>query len=91
MAILLPFFLLKYDNVLLISLRGGMYVILPVLLYIIFMALFFKEDKRLLPMLIPYVLVYSTIKVATISYLYTRYLTGMGLNVRFGPRKLKVK
>ena len=76
MAILLPYFLLQYDNTLLISLRGLLYIILPVLLYIIFMALFFKEEKKLLPMLIPYVLVYSTIKVVTISYLYLWYVTG---------------
>jgi Glycosyltransferases, probably involved in cell wall biogenesis len=91
MAMLLPYFLLQYDNTLLISLRGLVYIMLPVLLYIIFLASFFKEEKKLLPMLIPYVLVYSTIKVVTISYLYLCYVTRRGLNVRFGPRIMKVK
>jgi hypothetical protein len=91
MAILLPYFLLQYDNILLISLRGLLYIIIPILLYIIFMALFFKEEKKLLPILIPYVLVYSTIKVVTISYLYLLYITGKGLNIKFGPRNMKVK
>lgn len=91
MAILLPYFLLQYDNTLLISLRGFLYITLPVLLYIIFMASFFKEEKKLLPMLIPYVLVYSTIKVVTISYLYLCYVTRRGLTIKFGPRIMKVK
>jgi len=91
MAILLPYFLLQYDNILLISLRGLIYILIPVLLYITFLGLFFKKDKRLLPMLIPYVLVYSTIKVVTISYLYLLYITGRGLNIKFGPRNMKVK
>ncbi len=87
----LPYLLLQYDNLLLISLRGLSYSIFPVLLFIIFTASIFTRDKKLLPMLIPYVLVYSTIKVVTISYLYLCYLTGRGLKIQFGPRIIEVR
>lgn len=87
----LPYLLLQYDNLLLISLRGLSYSILPVLLFIVFIASLFSRDKKLLPMLIPYVLVYSTIKVVTISYLYLCYLTGRGLKIQFGPRIIEVR
>lgn len=87
----LPYLLLQYDNLMLISLRGLSYSIFPVLLFIAFTASLFSRDKKLLPMLIPYVLVYSTIKVATISYLYLCYLTGRGLKIQFGPRTIEVR
>ena len=87
----LPYLLFQYDNLLLISLRGLSYSILPVLLFIVFTASLFSRDKKLLPMLIPYVLVYSTIKVVMISYLYLCYLTGRGLRIQFGPRTIEVR
>jgi Glycosyltransferases, probably involved in cell wall biogenesis len=87
----LPYLLLQYGNLLLISLRGLSYSLFPVLLFILFTALIFTKDKKLLPMLIPYVLIYSTIKVVTISYLYLCYLTGRGLKIQFGPRTIEVR
>ncbi|AKB52453.1 Putative glycosyl transferase [Methanosarcina barkeri str. Wiesmoor] len=91
LVMFLPYLLLQYDNLLLISLRGLSYSILPVLIFIVFTASLFSKDKKLLPMLIPYVLVYSTIKVVTISYLYLCYLTGRGLKIQFGPRIIEVR
>jgi cellulose synthase/poly-beta-1,6-N-acetylglucosamine synthase-like glycosyltransferase len=67
LVILLPYFLLQYDNILFISLRGLLYTIIPIILFTIFISPLFSRDKKLLPMLIPYVLAYSTIKVITIS------------------------
>jgi cellulose synthase/poly-beta-1,6-N-acetylglucosamine synthase-like glycosyltransferase len=91
LVILLPYFLLQYDNILLISLRGLLYTIIPILLFTIFISPLFTKEKKLLPMLIPYVLVYSTIKVVTISYLYLCYLTGRKLKIQFGPRLIEVR
>jgi len=91
LVILLPYFLFQYDNILLISLRGILYTIVPILLFILFISSLFTKEKKLLPMLVPYVLIYSTIKVITISYLYLCYLTGRKLKIQFGPRLIEVK
>lgn len=91
LAILLPYFLFQYDNIRLISLRGILYTIIPILLFTLFISSLFTKEKKLLPMLIPYVLIYSTIKVVTISYLYLCYLMGRKLKIQFGPRIIEVK
>jgi cellulose synthase/poly-beta-1,6-N-acetylglucosamine synthase-like glycosyltransferase len=91
LAILLPYFLLQYDNVLLISLRGILYTVIPILLFTLFISSIFTKKKKLLLMLVPYILIYSTIKVVIISYLYLCYLTGRKLKIQFGPRLIEVK
>jgi len=92
LAILLPYFLIQYDNIMLISLRGILYTVIPILLFALFISsIFFAKEKKLLLMLIPYVLIYSTIKVVTISYLYLCYLVGKKLKIQFGPRLIEVK
>lgn len=91
LAVLLPFFLLQYDNILLISLRGILYTVIPILLFALFTSSILTKKKKLLPMLVPYILIYSTIKVVTISYLYLCYLTGRKLKIQFGPRLIEVK
>jgi cellulose synthase/poly-beta-1,6-N-acetylglucosamine synthase-like glycosyltransferase len=92
LAILLPYFLIQYDNIMLISLRGILYTVIPILLFALFISsIFFAKEKKLLLMLIPYVLIYSTIKVVTISYLYLCYLAGKKMKIQFGPRLIEVK
>jgi cellulose synthase/poly-beta-1,6-N-acetylglucosamine synthase-like glycosyltransferase len=91
LAMLLPYFLFQYDNILLISLRGILYTIIPIVLFTLFTSSILIKQKKLLPILIPYVLIYSTIKVVTISYLYLCYLTGRKLKIQFGPRLIEVK
>ncbi len=89
--ILLPYFLLQYDDILRISVRGFLFMIVFLIPYTLAIASFFTKNKKLLPMLVPYVLVYSTIKVVILSYLYLCYITGRGLKVQFGSRILKVR
>lgn len=91
LALLLPYFLLQYDNIMLISLRGILYTVTPILLFTLLTSPIFMKNKKLLPMLIPYILIYSTIKVVTISYLYLCYLTGRKLKIQFGSRLIEVK
>jgi len=92
LAILLPYFLIQYDNIMLISLRGILYTFIPILLFALFISsIFFTKEKKLLLMLIPYVLIYSTIKVVTISYLYLCYLVGRKVKIQFGPQLIEVK
>lgn len=88
---LLPYLLLQYDNLMRISLRGLLFMVVFLILYTVAIASFFTKNKKLLPMLLPYVLIYSTIKVVIISYLYLCYITGRGLKVRFGSRTMKVR
>lgn len=89
--LLLPYFLLQYDNIALILLRGFPYIIAPILSYTIFVSPLFSRKKKLLPIMIPYVLIYITMKVMLITYLYLCYLTGKGVRIQFGPRTIEVK
>ena len=91
LALLLPYFLLQYDNIRLISLRGILYTVIPIILFTIFTSSILIKKRKLLPMLIPYVMIYSTIKVVIISYLYLSYLIGRKLKIQFGPRLIEVK
>lgn len=91
MILLIPYFLLLYNKIQFVALSGLLYILIPILLYILFTGFFFIHDKKLLPMLIPYVIVYSTIRVFVLSYIYICYLTGRGLNVKFGSRIINAK
>lgn len=91
MILLTPYFLLQYNNVTHIALRGLLNIIIPVLLYIVLTGWLFGHDKKLLPMLIPYVIIYSTFRVFVLSYIYICYLTGMGLKIKFGSRTINAK
>jgi cellulose synthase/poly-beta-1,6-N-acetylglucosamine synthase-like glycosyltransferase len=91
MMIALPYLLLQYDNFTFVALRGILYIIIPVLLYIAFTAMFFAKNKKLLWSMIPYIVVYSTFRVVLLSYLYICHLTGKGLNIQFGSRVIKAK
>jgi cellulose synthase/poly-beta-1,6-N-acetylglucosamine synthase-like glycosyltransferase len=50
-----------------------------------------SKAKKLIPLLVPYTLVYLTMRIIVQSYLYVRYLSGRGISVRFGPRTIKIK
>jgi cellulose synthase/poly-beta-1,6-N-acetylglucosamine synthase-like glycosyltransferase len=91
MILLTPYFLLQYNNVTHIAFRGLLHIIIPVLLYIVLTGWLFGHDKKLLLMLIPYVIIYSTFRVFVLSYIYICYLTGMGLKIKFGSRTINAK
>lgn len=91
MTLLIPYFLLQYNDVLYVVCRGIMYFIVPILIYMILIGLFFGHDKKLVPMLIPYMIYYATIRIAVISYIYICYLTGRGLKIKFGSRTINAK
>ena len=92
LLVLLPFLLVTYDNINLVMLRAILWVVTPWLIFMVFtIPLFIKQRKRLILLLLPYYLIYGTMKVLLLSYLYLRYLLGIGIRVKFGPRDLKVK
>lgn len=91
MILLIPYFLFLYDNMELVAFRGILYITIPVLMYIMFTGIFFRHDKKLLPMLIPYVIIYSILRIFVLSYVYICYLTRRGLKIKFGSRMISAK
>ena len=86
LLLLLPYLFSTYDNIGLILLRGMAWAATPILLFTLLIAAFFVKSRRLLLTLIPYALVYGTIKAITLSYIYIRYILRRGVKVTFGPR-----
>jgi uncharacterized repeat protein (TIGR01451 family) len=86
LLLLLPYLFSTYDNIGLILLRGMAWAATPILLFTVLIVAFFVKNWRLLLTLIPYALVYGTIKAVTLSYIYIRYILRRGIKVTFGPR-----
>lgn len=91
LLLLLPFLLLKFNNIWLMLLRSVGYLMVPLLLSCLMMAPFYKKEIKLIPMLLPYCLIYIMMKTVVIGYLYICYLTHIGVEIRFGPRTQRVK
>jgi cellulose synthase/poly-beta-1,6-N-acetylglucosamine synthase-like glycosyltransferase len=91
LLLIIPLLLMNFQNSGLVLLRSIAYIIVPLMMSCLIMAPFFINDKKLLPMLLPYFLIYSTTKMFVVSYLYVRYLSGRGIDISFGPRVLRVR
>ncbi|AGF97085.1 glycosyltransferase [Methanosarcina mazei Tuc01] len=87
----IPYLILQYDNIPMILMSGILCLAFSIMLYIIYIGPLFATDKRLLLMLILYVLIYATIKVVVISSLFLCYLTGKGVKVKFGAKSFVVR
>ena len=87
----IPILILQYDNIPLVLMCGSLCLAFSIMLYIIYIGPLFATDKKLLLMLIPYVLIYSTIKVVVLSILFLCYLTGKGVKVKFGSKTFAVR
>ena len=71
MVLLIPYLLLQYnEDITYVTLNGLMYFRIPILLYMIFIGLFFRHDKKLVPMLLPFLIIYSTLRIIVLSYIY---------------------
>ena len=88
LLLLLPYLFSTYDNIGLILLRGIAWAATPILLFTLLIVAFFVKNRRLLLTLIPYALVYGTIKAVTLSYIYLRYIFRRGVRLTFGPRTI---
>jgi uncharacterized repeat protein (TIGR01451 family) len=91
LLLFLPYLFSTYDNIGLILLRGIAWAATPILLFTLLIVGFFVKNPRLLFTLIPYALVYGTIKAVTLSYIYVRYILRRGIKVTFGPRTVLVR
>jgi cellulose synthase/poly-beta-1,6-N-acetylglucosamine synthase-like glycosyltransferase len=91
MFLMLPYLLLQYDNGVYVMLRSLAYIFIPIFLYVGMMSIFFVHSKKSLVMLLPYAVVYVTLKTVLLSYLYICYLSGRGLKIKFGSRTINAK
>jgi cellulose synthase/poly-beta-1,6-N-acetylglucosamine synthase-like glycosyltransferase len=85
-VVTIPYILLQYDNVTIIFMHAILYSFISALLYIVFIGPFLVRDKKLLLMVIPYMVIYSTMATIVLSYIYVIYLSGRGMKMRFGSR-----
>jgi len=91
LLLLLPLLLMRIDNLQVVLLSSLAYIGAPLLLSCLMMAPFFRTETRLVPMLLPYCLIYLMMKTLVVSYLYICYLTRIGVDIRFGLRTLRVR
>jgi cellulose synthase/poly-beta-1,6-N-acetylglucosamine synthase-like glycosyltransferase len=91
LLLLLPYFILTYNDSMMILIRGMAYVATPVILFILLVGPFFRRERKLMIMLLPYTLLYATMKAVVTSYLYISYLSGRGVRIKFGPRIIEVR
>jgi cellulose synthase/poly-beta-1,6-N-acetylglucosamine synthase-like glycosyltransferase len=91
LLLIIPFLLINFQNLWLVLLRSIAYIIVPLILSCSIMAPFFRNDRKLLPILLPYCLIYSAMKIFVVSYIYICYLSGRGIDIKFGPRVLRVR
>jgi cellulose synthase/poly-beta-1,6-N-acetylglucosamine synthase-like glycosyltransferase len=85
LLVFLPFLFLSYEDVGIAVLRGIPYTIIPILIFTLMIIPFFLKNRGILLVVLPYVLIYGTIKVITLSYIYLRYIFKLGIKVKFGP------
>jgi cellulose synthase/poly-beta-1,6-N-acetylglucosamine synthase-like glycosyltransferase len=88
---LMPYLVSQYNNLGYISMLGIIYFFVPVLIYTVLTAFLFKDNKKLLVMLIPYMLIYSVFKMLLLSYVYICYITRHGLDIQFGSHLIRAK
>jgi cellulose synthase/poly-beta-1,6-N-acetylglucosamine synthase-like glycosyltransferase len=91
LMLLLPYLFSTYNNINFMLLRAIAWAATPILLFTILILPFFAKNRRLLLTIIPYILLYGTIKAVTLSYIYLRYIFRRGVKVTFGPRTMSVR
>jgi len=85
LLVFLPFLFLSYEDVGIAVLRGIPYTIIPILIFTLMIIPFFLKNRGILLVVLPYILIYGTIKAITLSYIYLRYIFKRGIKVKFGP------
>jgi uncharacterized repeat protein (TIGR01451 family) len=88
LLLLLPYLFSTYDNIDLVLLRAILYTAAPIMLITLLIMPFFVKNPKLLLTIIPYILIYGTIKAVTLSYVYLRYVFRRGVSITFGPRTI---
>jgi cellulose synthase/poly-beta-1,6-N-acetylglucosamine synthase-like glycosyltransferase len=88
LLLLLPYLFFTFDGISVILLRGIIYAAVPILLFTLLITPFFLKNRILLVTVIPYTILYGTMKALTLTYTYLRYIFGLGIKVTFGSREI---
>jgi cellulose synthase/poly-beta-1,6-N-acetylglucosamine synthase-like glycosyltransferase len=85
---LLPIFLFAQGDLLQILTRGLPFMILPIVLLALCLLPFFLREKKLILVLIPYIVLYSMLKILVVCYIYIRYQTRGNMKIQFGSHQI---
>ena len=88
MMLAIPFLLAQYYNPLYVGLISIEHMSIPIIVYIAFNAIFFRHDVKLIPYVIPYIVLYSMLRITIATKLYLCYITGIGMKIKFGSRTI---
>ena len=91
MMLAIPVLLMQYANPLAIGLTSIIHMAVPIGIYILFNSIFFRKNIKLIPFVIPYIALYSLLRIFVASKLYMCYITGIGMKIKFGSRTIDVK
>ncbi len=91
MMLAIPILLYQYSDPVHMGIISVVQMTIPIIIYIAFNAIFFWHDKKLIPFIIPYVAVYSLLRITVAAKLYLCYITGMGIKINFGARTIYAK
>ena len=91
LLVLLPFMFLSYEDVGMAVLRGIPYTIVPILIFALMITPFFFKDRRIILAVFPYILIYGTIKVITLSTIFLRYIFKQDVKLEFGQGTMLVR
>ena len=82
----IPILLIQFNDPLAMGSLLLRYMFLPIMIYAIFNAIFFRYEKKLMLLMIPYIASYGLLRDFVSSKLYLAYITGIVLKVKFGSR-----
>jgi cellulose synthase/poly-beta-1,6-N-acetylglucosamine synthase-like glycosyltransferase len=91
MIFVMPYMIIQYGSLSGALVRSLIAFTIPVATNTLMTIAFFKTDKKRMLMVLPYMVVYPILRIFILSYFYVRYITGIGLNIRHGTRKIKAK
>ena len=91
MMLVMPYFMIQYGNIDSFMVKGLISFSILVLMNSAMISIFFRHNKMLMLMVVPFMIIYSILKVFVLSYFYVLYITGIGLNIKHGTRHIKAK
>ena len=83
--------MIRYGNIYSFMVKGLICFSILVLTNSAMISIFFRHNKILMLMLVPYMIIYPILKVFVLSYFYILYITGIGLNIKHGTRHIKAR
>lgn len=91
MVLVMPYFMTQYGNTYSFVIKGLICFSILMLMNSVMISIFFRHNKMLMLLVVPYMIIYPILKVFVLSYFYVLYITGIGLNIKHGTRHIKAK